>query len=207
MPEHHLITREIGIDAAHRIPHHESKCHNLHGHRYKIAATCVGPLSGDGEQTGMVLDFSFLKDEMMGQIDACCDHGMMIWVDDPWIASFVPENVSEAKAAAVLREYRAEVAHTGQKRIEGPFGKTLLLANVPTAENLAKHWFNRLAPRVRFRSNNRAHLLRVDVWETPNCMATYHSQDPDWLGLDAVPKLTSGKSSHLRMPGYDSGLS
>ncbi|UIK01378.1 6-carboxytetrahydropterin synthase (plasmid) [Rhizobium leguminosarum] len=205
MQEYHLITREIGIDAAHRIPHHESKCHNLHGHRYKIAATCVGPLCGDGEQTGMVLDFGFLKDEMMAEIDACCDHGMMIWVDDPWIGSFLPKNASEANAAAVLRKYRDEVTHAGQKLIEGPFGKTLLLASVPTAENLAKHWFDRLAPRVRFRSHNRAHLLRVEVWETPNCMATYNTQDPDWFAFDAVPKLPSGRLSHLA--GYDSGLS
>ncbi|WP_374209569.1 6-pyruvoyl trahydropterin synthase family protein [Sinorhizobium meliloti] len=97
------------------------------------------------------------------------------------------------------------MTHTGQKLIEASFGKTLLLASVPTAENLAKHWFNRLAPRVRFRSHNRANLLRVEVWETPNCMATYNTQDPDWFAFDAVPKLPSGRLSHLA--GYDSGLS
>ncbi|MFW8587824.1 6-carboxytetrahydropterin synthase [Rhizobium beringeri] len=120
-----MITREIGIDAAHRIPHHESKCHNLHGHRYKIAATCVGPLCGDGEQTGMVLDFRFLEGRNDGR-DRCL---LRSWHDDlgrrSLIGSFLPENASEAKAAAVLRKYRDEVTHAGQKLIEGPFGKTL----------------------------------------------------------------------------------
>ncbi|WP_436087900.1 6-pyruvoyl trahydropterin synthase family protein [Pararhizobium sp. LjRoot255] len=124
------------------------------------------------------------------------------WVDDPWISSFLPETASAVKAAAVLRDCRAEVAHAGQKLI-----KTLLLASVPTAENLAKHWFNRLGPRVRLRSHDRAHLLRVEVWETPNCMATYHTQDPDWFAFNAAPKLSSDKLSHLVIPGYESGRS
>lgn len=172
MADGHLITREIGIDAAHRIPFHASKCCNLHGHRYRIAATCSGPLFDAGEQEGMVLDFGFLKAEMMEQIDAACDHGMMIWIDDPWIHSFLalPES---PHGVATLEQYRTEMRETGQKLIMGPFGKTLLMTTVPTAENLARHWFNLLAPRVKARSGNQATLLRIDVWETPNCVATY----------------------------------
>ncbi|RZM10640.1 MAG: 6-carboxytetrahydropterin synthase, partial [Sphingomonas sp.] len=60
---------------------HGSKCHNLHGHRYRIEAWCRGPLFAAGEQTGMVLDFGFLKDEMMRTIDARFDHAFMLCVD------------------------------------------------------------------------------------------------------------------------------
>ncbi|ODR93343.1 hypothetical protein A8M32_00235 [Sinorhizobium alkalisoli] len=149
----------------------------------------------------MVLDFGFLKTEMMGEIDACCDHGMMIWVDDPWIASFLPFTSREA-SAEVMQQYRAEVRETGQKLIEGPFGKTLLLSQVPTAENLAKHWFRRLAPRVRLRSGNRADLLSVVVWETPNCMATYHAPD---LGRSR-PGLSPRHSHSEKFPNEIGGI-
>ena len=62
MKNTHLIRRRIEIDAGHRVPHHASKCCNLHGHRYVIEALCNGPLAEAGEQTGMVLDFGFLKE-------------------------------------------------------------------------------------------------------------------------------------------------
>ena len=65
LKEENLITREIGIDMAHRVTHHGSKCKNIHGHRYTIHAMVKGPLFESGEQQGMVLDFGFLKEEMM----------------------------------------------------------------------------------------------------------------------------------------------
>ena len=83
LKEENLITREIGIDMAHRVTHHGSKCKNIHGHRYTIHAMVKGPLFESGEQQGMVLDFGFLKEEMMKQIDVPCDHGTTLWIDDP----------------------------------------------------------------------------------------------------------------------------
>ena len=39
------ITREIGLDAAHRVPDHASKCFHIHGHRYTVFATVEGHLA------------------------------------------------------------------------------------------------------------------------------------------------------------------
>ena len=62
----YTVARQIGIDAGHRIQTHGSKCRHLHGHRYLIEAVCeAGHLHQGGEQTDMVLDFGFLKEEMM----------------------------------------------------------------------------------------------------------------------------------------------
>ena len=61
MHETYQITRGISIDAGHRVPHHHSKCRNIHGHRYEIQAVCRGPLQNSGSQQGMVLDFAFLN--------------------------------------------------------------------------------------------------------------------------------------------------
>ena len=135
--EQFLITREIGIDAGHRVADHASKCANLHGHRYAIQATCSGPLAEEGEQHGMVLDFGFLKEEMMLEIDAPCDHGMILCRHDEWLILFDSA---------------------------GPRTKLYVTEFTPTAENLAKHWFERLAPRVTDRSNGLAQLERVRVW-------------------------------------------
>ena len=85
----HYVSREIGIDAAHREHQHGSKCFNIHGHRYKIQAVCSGGLATDGEQADMVVDFSFLKEAMMRQIDSFCDHGSIFSLDDPNIGSYV----------------------------------------------------------------------------------------------------------------------
>jgi hypothetical protein len=78
-----LIDRKIGIDAAHRVHLHGSKCGQLHGHRYSVHAVCSGSLAEGGEEDSMVMDFGFLKDEMISVIDNCCDHGPILSEKDP----------------------------------------------------------------------------------------------------------------------------
>lgn len=155
------ITREIGIDAGHRVTYHGSKCRNVHGHRYTIHATCEGELAAEGEEQGMVMDFGFLKEEMMAEIDEPCDHGFICWSQDNAVLAmfgFAPLKNPPLEAASVTTDQ-------GMKLYVVPF--------VPTAENLAKHWADRLAPRVTDRTNGRAKLVEIVVWETPNCSASY----------------------------------
>jgi 6-pyruvoyltetrahydropterin/6-carboxytetrahydropterin synthase len=169
-PAAYEITREIGIDAGHRVTLHGSKCRNLHGHRYTVQATCRGTLRVGGHQDGMVLDFGFLKEEMMREIDAPCDHGLILWVEDPLAKLWVPsrEDLSGLHADGYL-----SLPGLPSGRISDWPGKLYLLPYTPTAENLAQHWFTRLAPRVRERSDDAANLVRVRVYETPNCWADY----------------------------------
>jgi 6-pyruvoyltetrahydropterin/6-carboxytetrahydropterin synthase len=165
----HLISREIGIDAGHRVMDHGSKCHNLHGHRYRIEAWCRGPLFAAGEQTGMVLDFGFLKDEMMRTIDARFDHAFMLCVDDA-----LCRTMFGLDDGALSRRVAAAVAEDGLFLGHGRDGMQIcVLAVVPTAENLAKLWFDLLAPRVVARTAGQAGLVCLKVWETPNCWASY----------------------------------
>ena len=169
----YYITREIGIDAGHRIPTHGSKCKNVHGHRYTIEAHCVcKDLIDSGEQTGMGLDFGFLKEEMMSEIDFYCDHGFIMWLEDELLTVFL------GKLGRSI-EVRNHVDRGGNFM---PFligegdtlvGKLYVVPFIPTAENLAKHWFERLAPKVYHRSEKQAQLAKIVVHETPNCSATY----------------------------------
>lgn len=148
------ITRKIEIDAAHRVPHHGSKCFAVHGHRYVIEATCQGELLSDGEQQGMVMDFGFLKECMMKAIHDPCDHGIILWSRD---------------------EILNELA------IGKGWWKTRIINKVPTAENLAKIWFEDLEQAIITWWNTydpesehvMPELMKVRVYETPNCWADW----------------------------------
>jgi 6-pyruvoyltetrahydropterin/6-carboxytetrahydropterin synthase len=160
--KHFQIVREIGIDAGHRVPDHYSKCKNQHGHRYTIQAVCTGELAVEGSEAGMVMDFGFLKELMMEIIDNNCDHANILWIHDPLLAYLVD-----------IEKVKANFSERGYYRIEGKGGWLYVMDSIPTAENLARHWFNRLAPLVTTRSLGRASLSKIIVWETPNCSASY----------------------------------
>lgn len=178
----HLITREISIDAGHRVTYHGSKCRNVHGHRYRIEAMVKGPLYEHGEQKGMVLDFGFLKEEMMLEIDEPCDHGMIFWRDDELLARMFEPRLDDVGAlhggTLSLNEWWTHVDqilalngfYAGHGRGEQ---KLYIVPFVPTAENLARHWFVRLDAAVGTRTRGQATMHSVRVWETPNCSAVY----------------------------------
>ncbi|NLO79206.1 MAG: 6-carboxytetrahydropterin synthase [Xanthomonadaceae bacterium] len=170
----YTITRRIEIDAGHRIHLHGSKCRHLHGHRYVIDATCAArELHAQGEQTGMVLDFGFLKEEMLRVIDAPCDHGFLAAIDDVALLTLLaPEGVAPAEW---IERLRAEVARQGwcATTANSLATKLYVLPAPPTAEVLARHWFERLAPAVHARSGGLAELAELIVHETPNCSARY----------------------------------
>jgi len=167
--ERFSISREISIDAGHRVTNHGSKCRHLHGHRYTIQAWCEGHLFEDGEQQGMVLDFGFLKEEMMREIDAHFDHGFMFWMHDSLCWEALRNDTPDFEAS-VYREIEEQGAYFGHGR---GGTKICVLSFVPTAENLAHFWYQRLKPRVAERTAHCATLAAVKVWETPNCWAVY----------------------------------
>lgn len=161
------ITREIGIDMGHRVPSHASKCKNLHGHRYRVIATVQGNLHNYGEQEGMVADFGFIKTTLMHHVDRLFDHGTALWVKDPILAHELGSQYSALAAKARLHGYAAPA--NGWK-----WGKLVITNDVPTAENLAKLWFN----LIKTDCENYLHdldgrLYSMTVWETPNCSAVY----------------------------------
>jgi 6-pyruvoyltetrahydropterin/6-carboxytetrahydropterin synthase len=168
----YTITREIGIDSGHRVPTHGSKCRNLHGHRYTIEVTCqAGELQQEGEQTDMVLDFGFLKEEMMAEIDRYCDHGFICWVRDHLVLeALIRDPVVRGN---IIKEVLDQGWSTYERKdMDGV--KLYVVDFIPTAEKLAEHWFKRLSPRVQDRSEGLATVESVTVHETPNCQATYY---------------------------------
>lgn len=59
------IGTTLYIDSAHRLPNHPGKCHNLHGHTYKVIVTIYGEPS---PRTGMLYDFGNIK-EIVNRLD------------------------------------------------------------------------------------------------------------------------------------------
>ena len=112
------ITKQIEIDMGHRVPNHKSKCRNPHGHRYKIEV-CVDDkvinTSGSSDE-GMVIDFGDLKEIMMEYIDKVYDHSFTIYNHDELAGWF----------NAIRTDHDMKIN---------------LVPFIPTAENLAKHWF------------------------------------------------------------------
>ncbi len=164
----YLLERRIEIDAAHRATLDGTKCSNLHGHRYTIIVSCVGPLIEDGPQKGMVMDFGILKKILMEEIDAPCDHATIMWVDDPMTQKLIDD------ADKLENTIRPEVAARGFCRIaDSTVGALYLIPTIPTAENLAAHWFARIAPRIKALETGNVTLRQIRVFESPQCMAAF----------------------------------
>jgi 6-pyruvoyltetrahydropterin/6-carboxytetrahydropterin synthase len=171
---HFTVSRQIAIDAGHRVMTHGSKCRHLHGHRYIVEAVCMADhLQNRGEQSDMVVDFGFLKEEMMTEIDAPCDHGFLAQIADVELLSMFRPDLADF--LGWLADLQSTVAKEGFCLTRHTkLGTKLYVLDVnPTAEQLSRHWFKRLAPRVKERSAGLARLSEIIVWETPNCRANY----------------------------------
>ncbi len=89
------------------------------------------------DDLGMVVDFSRIRDVVKGWVDAHLDHRMILCTRDPM--------------AAVLQEMNEPL---------------YLLEENPTAENIAKHIFEKAAEMG-------LRLSEVRLWETPSSYAVY----------------------------------
>jgi 6-pyruvoyltetrahydropterin/6-carboxytetrahydropterin synthase len=157
-----LIEKTIEIDMGHRVPNHKSKCSNIHGHRYKIEVGVddkVINTPGDSSE-GMVIDFGDLKKVMMEEIDSKFDHGFICYKEDKQIAW-------------AFSQFRDGYDCSGRVDEEkGPFNqmKIIFVPFIPTAENLAKHWYELMKTELE---KVDIKIKHVKVWETPTSTATY----------------------------------
>lgn len=84
------ITAESGFSSAHRLPDHQGKCRNLHGHNWRVRATVQAETL---DPQGMVMDFADLKKRLRD----LCDRLDHLYLNDiPPFDSLPPtaENIS-----------------------------------------------------------------------------------------------------------------
>ena len=134
------VTKTVRFDAAHILTNHQGLCKNLHGHTYRVdisVAMDARPVEG----SDMVIDFKDLKSIATATICDRFDH------------AFIYSTASDGE-----RDIASVVEKHGMRTVALPFRST--------AENLAKHFFDLLAPQV-------PGLSSVKVWETADSSAEY----------------------------------
>ena len=136
------VTKTVRFDAAHILTNHQGMCKNLHGHTYRVDVEVARP----GDEAGdMVIDFKDLKKVAVEAVCDTFDHAFIYNTESP----------AEREIAAVVEKHGMRVAPL-------PFRST--------AENLARHFFSMLAPRV-------PGLSAVKVWETADSCAEFRACD------------------------------
>lgn len=138
-----IITKHIEWDMGHRLLHHSSKCHNLHGHRYLLEASLQGNIQttyGNSSE-GMVLDFSEIKQILTEEVYTRLDHGFLIWEQDTDLLDFFNN-------------------HSDLKYVVVPF--------TSTAENIAQWIFDLLTNIFQEQYGEHLTLYRIRLWETPH---------------------------------------
>ena len=166
--EYFYASKEIEWDMGHRVPNHDSKCKNPHGHRYRLRATVRGPLvdAFGSSSEGMVIDFGDLKKVMTEKIHDLLDHGTLIYEKDA------------ALQEAFEVDYRApEMVGTPAFGVMGncpnPNGWQIHLSTfIPTAENLAAFCYYYIEEELR-KTSPGLELSRVELWETPTSLASF----------------------------------
>lgn len=111
-------TRKLEFDAAHRVKRHESKCKNLHGHRYVVEITAQAP---ELDELGRVVDFGVLKQKLGAWLDDNWDHTTVLWNEDKELGKAI---------AGVTNQ------------------KIYYLPDNPTAENMAKYLLENICPTL-----------------------------------------------------------
>lgn len=135
-----LITKIIERDMWHRLLDHDSKCRNLHWHRYKAEIRLSGDIIAQPWQSnnGMIVDFSEIKRIAKDFIDSDLDHGYMFQQWDPiW----------------------EQCEQLGLKCIKVPFP--------PTAEHIVDFLFEKLNMLYYESLWEIVTLHSIKLWETP----------------------------------------
>ena len=71
------IAKEFSWEMGHRLPFHEGKCKNLHGHSYKMRVEFEGKL----DEHSMVMDYYDVKKIIQPIVDEL-DHAFMVKISD-----------------------------------------------------------------------------------------------------------------------------
>jgi len=64
------VGREFSFDASHFLPEYKGKCERVHGHTYRL----IVEVEGEPDKSGMVMDFSELKDAVNDAVMEKLDH-------------------------------------------------------------------------------------------------------------------------------------
>lgn len=141
------VTIEDSFDGAHFLKDYDGKCHNLHGHRWKVEVILASlKLKENTQERGMVIDFSKAKEALKSLTQDVFDHSFIYEVGS------LPQNM--------VRDMRDVM---GWKLNPVPFR--------PTAEEFARYFYDQLAMKLE---GFHLKVASVTVYETPTNKAIYY---------------------------------
>ena len=157
------IMKEYGFEAAHQLPNHDGKCRRLHGHSYKTRVWLRGPELGTGDDAnpkeGMLYDFANVSDIVKPIIDAM-DHRFLGAGDEPILFAKIVNRID--KSTIISEEFLLD-----------PFEDVYPLGVRSTAENIAKHIFDKVLDALLAQAPSGATVVAVEVAETATSWAVY----------------------------------
>ena len=137
------LVRQLKFCAGHRLYQHEGRCAFFHGHNYRVDIEVVGAQGGtEVDAVGRIVDFSQIKQRMLGWLDANWDHAFLVFEED-------------ANALAAIRMVEPT--------------KYFVMPWNPTAENMARYLLEVVAPGVL--GDLGVVARKVCVWETDESCA------------------------------------
>jgi len=72
------IAKEFQFDACHMLDGHNGKCHNLHGHTYRLIIEISANLIEQGSSADMVMDFADIKQTVKQHVIDKLDHASKV---------------------------------------------------------------------------------------------------------------------------------
>lgn len=93
------IAKEFQFDACHMLDGYKGKCHNLHGHTYRLIVEISDQLRPHGSSKEMVMDFADIKTIINQSIISQLDHAYL----------YDASNSNECKIAALLQQMQRKV--------------------------------------------------------------------------------------------------
>lgn len=93
------IAKEFQFDACHMLDGHNKKCHNLHGHTYRLLVEIEGELIDNGSSADMVMDYADLKAIVKQHIVDPLDHAYL----------YNQNNPNECRIASLLKEMNRKI--------------------------------------------------------------------------------------------------
>lgn len=146
--------------AGHRVVGHEGKCRHLHGHNYRVHFEVIADTVQD--DIGRVVDFSVIKSKLCEWLEENWDHKFLAWNKDTLVMSI--------HDAARFSEQHEMTSNDYADLLGG----LVYVDFNPTAENLAKHLVEVVAP-AQFEGMGIT-LIKCKIEETRKCTATFYKE-------------------------------
>ena len=149
------LTKQFSFEMAHALPDYQGKCHNIHGHSYKLFVTVEGaPLHQQGAPTdGMVLDFHQLKEIVSHHIIEPFDHALVL-----------PRQKKDLCHNPDPKQLQLPTQQTLQTQFGDYSAKLILVDFQPTSENLLMYFAHLLDGRLP--AGTRLHSLKLYETQT-----------------------------------------